>query len=71
MAALNLTQTDGWFIRINYWDGDVLDQNMPVENVARGRARVASMSLKADVDVCHGASVVATYRNGAEMADQR
>ena len=62
-----LTHTDGWFVRINYWDGDVLDQNQSNEAIARHSAREASRNLKADVDVCRGATVVACYRNGAEV----
>ena len=67
MAQINTIQTEGWAIRINYWDGDVLDHGIPTENLARARAKSGSNELKADIDVCHGANVIATYRNGQEI----
>lgn len=60
----NLTNTSGWFTRINYWDGDTLDRNHNNEAVARAAAIEGSRNLRADVDVCHGATVVETYRAG-------
>ncbi len=67
MAIYNLTTTEGWSTRINYWDGDVLDHNRASEKIAREAAQQASSEIKADVDICHGAIVVATYRLGREV----
>ena len=67
MSQINTIQTDGWFIRINYWDGDVLDRKMRGEKSAHESARTGSLDLKADIDVCHGVDVLATYRNGHEV----
>jgi len=64
MSQLNLTQTDGVFIRINYWDGDVRDRKISNTQKAHAAAKEASLEIKADIDVCRGATVLATYRNG-------
>ena len=61
---LTITQTEGWFIRINYHDGDVLDQKQHTEALAVLAAMRTSLDLKATVDVCHGADVIASYRDG-------
>ncbi len=63
---IQTTNTERSFIRINYWDGDVLDRKLPA-NIAHSEARKASEDLKADVDVCVGATVLATYRNGEAL----
>lgn len=59
--------TEQWFTRINYWDGDVLDQQYASEALARAAAIEGSRNLKADIDVCHGANVLAVYRAGREI----
>ncbi len=68
MANIQTINTEAWYIRINYHDGDVLDQRVMTEGVARERAKNGSRTLKADIDVCHGAAVIATYRDGLEVA---
>jgi hypothetical protein len=60
----DITTTDGWFIRMNYDNGDVLDRQMRGEASACEAARTGSLEIKAEIDVCHGATVVATYRDG-------
>ncbi len=67
MSQINTLQTEGYFIRINYWDQDVSDRQMSSETQARHGAEQASNELKADADVCKGATVLATYRNGKEI----
>jgi hypothetical protein len=62
----NLIETEGYSIRINYYDGDVLDQAVPNEAIGRSRARLASEELRAIVDLAHGATVLASYRDGQE-----
>ena len=62
-----MTETEGFFIRINYDDGDVLDQKQPSGALAHRAAASASLNLKASVDVCYGADVKASYRDGVEV----
>jgi hypothetical protein len=72
MSTLNLTNTEGYFIRINFDDGDSLDQThvaatglrIRSEDRARKEAAAASRSLRATVDACKGATVLAEYRHG-------
>lgn len=66
--SINTIETEGWSTRINYWDGDVLDRKYPGEQSARKAAAEGSLNLRADIDVCHGATVVATYKRGKEAA---
>ncbi len=64
--AIQLTNnTEGCFLRIKYWDGYVLDRNTPL-NIAHAEASRESANREADVDICVGATVLATYRNGQQ-----
>jgi hypothetical protein len=65
---IDTTNSERWFIRINYWDGDVLDRNHRNESIARKEAARVSCEVRADVDVCHGADVLATFRAGQEVS---
>jgi hypothetical protein len=67
MSDTRLITTPGWLIRINYWDGDVLDHKMRTELQARYEARTGSLEIRADIDVIKGVDVVACYRNGNDM----
>jgi hypothetical protein len=69
VSQTRLTDTRGWFTRINYADGDVLDHDYPSESIARQAARDGSCGIRGEIDVCHDAHVVATYARGAERTE--
>lgn len=67
----NLTNTEGYFVRINYDDGDVRDslytatgRRIRAEGRCLTEAMEASKGLRAEVDACKGATVLATFRAG-------
>ena len=76
MSTYNLTQTEGYFVRANYDDGDVFDRAgyadtaraIKSEAGCRAEAIEASKQLRATVDACKGATVIASFRGGKEIA---